>query len=228
VTVTIDGKPMVGERPASDWSWQAAFHHAADGWKPGSRPVDGPDTWRKRSGMQGPIDDAFLDSFLFVHPSRQGWHEPTAVWVDAEMERAKEQWRRHFRGTVRVKEDQQLTDDDIARHNLWGDPASNSLLARIMAKLPISWTKESIQVGGESFAGDRHALIAVYPNPLNPARYVVLNSGFTFREYTHLNNARQVPVLPDWAVVDLTTPPGNVWPGKIVKADFFDESWKLR
>jgi hypothetical protein len=230
VTVTIDGKPMVGERPASDWSWHAAFHHAADGWKPGSRPVDSPDNWRKRSGMQGPIDDAFLDSFLFVHPSRQGWHEPTAVWVDAEMERAKEQWRRHFRGTVRVKEDQQLTDDDIARHNLilWGDPASNSLLARIMAKLPISWTKESIQVGSESFAGDRHALIAVYPNPLNPTRYVVLNSGFTFREYTHLNNARQVPVLPDWAVVDLTTPPGNVWPGKIVKADFFDESWKLR
>jgi hypothetical protein len=57
---------------------------------------------------------------------------------------------------------------------------------------------------------------------------VVLNSGFTFREYTHLNNARQIPVLPDWAVVDLATPPGTVWPGKIVKADFFDESWKLR
>ncbi len=230
VTVTIDGKPLIGERPASDWSWRAAFHRAADGWMSGPRPATGADDVRKRHGLQGPIDDAFLESFLFVHPSAQGFHETTAVWVDAEMERAKEQWRRHFRGAVRVKEDRQVTDEDISRHNLvlWGDPASNTLLSRIIGKLPISWTKESIKVGGDSWAGDRHAFIAIYPNPLNPERYVVLNSGFTCREYTHLNNARQVPVLPDWAVVDLTTPPGNVWPGKVVKADFFDESWKLR
>lgn len=230
VTVTIDGQSLASDRPASDQSWQAAFHRAMDGWKAGPRPVGNPDDLRKRPGLQGPIDDAFLDSFLFVHPSAQGWHEPTAVWVDAEMERAKEQWRRHFRGVVRVKEDREITDEDLARHHLvlWGDPASNTLLGRIIGKLPISWTKEAIKAGTDSFPADRHTLVAVYPNPLNPARYVVLNSGFTFREYTHLNNARQIPVLPDWAVVDLTTPPGNVWPGKIVKADFFDETWKLR
>ena len=68
----------------------------------------------------------------------------------------------------------------------------------------------------------------VYPNPLAPDRYVVLNSGFTFREYAHLNNARQVPVLPDWAVIDLTTPAGIVWPGKVAEAGFFDEQWKLK
>jgi hypothetical protein len=33
-------------------------------------------------------------------------------------------------------------------------------------------------------------------------------------------------MLPDWAVVDLSTPPGNVWPGKIAAADFFDERWR--
>lgn len=230
VTVTIDGQPLVSDRPASDQSWQAAFHRATDGWKSGPRPVGNPDDLRKRSGLQGPIDDAFLDSFLFVHPSAQGWHEPTAVWVDAEMERAKEQWRRHFRGVVRVKEDREITDEDLARHHLvlWGDPASNTLMGRIIGKLPISWTKDAIKAGTDAFPADRHTLVAVYPNPLNPARYVVLNSGFTFREYTHLNNARQIPVLPDWAVVDLTTPPGNIWPGKVVKADFFDEAWKLR
>jgi hypothetical protein len=35
-------------------------------------------------------------------------------------------------------------------------------------------------------------------------------------------------MLPDWAVVDLSTPPNSVWPGKIVDADFFDEQWKLK
>jgi hypothetical protein len=68
----------------------------------------------------------------------------------------------------------------------------------------------------------------IYPNPLNPKRYVVLNSGFTFREYDYLNNARQVPRLPDFAVVDVDAPPSSRAPGRIVQAGFFDEEWKPR
>ena len=70
--------------------------------------------------------------------------------------------------------------------------------------------------------------ILICPNPLNPQRYVVLNSGFTYREYDYLNNARQVPKLPDWAIVDAATPPNSRFPGKIVDADFFDEKWSLK
>ena len=71
-------------------------------------------------------------------------------------------------------------------------------------------------------------LVAVYPNPLNPSRYVVLNSGPTPREFDFLNNARQVPKLPDYAVVDLATSPGPRWPGRIALAGFFDEQWQLQ
>ena len=35
-------------------------------------------------------------------------------------------------------------------------------------------------------------------------------------------------MLPDWAIIDLTTPPNPVWPGKVVDANFFDEQWKLK
>jgi hypothetical protein len=66
----------------------------------------------------------------------------------------------------------------------------------------------------------------IYPNPLNPKKYVVINSGFTFREYDYLNNARQVPRLPDWAIVDISEPPTTQWPGRIVNAGFFDEQWQ--
>jgi hypothetical protein len=58
-------------------------------------------------------------------------------------------------------------------------------------------------------------------------RYVVLNSGFTFREFDYLNNARQTPKLPDDAVVDITTPPDFRYSGKIVLAGFFNEDWGL-
>lgn len=83
-------------------------------------------------------------------------------------------------------------------------------------------------VGKRRFSSDQHALIMIYPNPLNPKRYVVLNSSFTFRDFAYLNNARQTPKLPDWAVIDLRTAPGTRWPGKVVAADFFDEHWQLR
>ena len=71
-------------------------------------------------------------------------------------------------------------------------------------------------------------MILIAPNPLNPRKYVVLNSGFTYRDYDYLNNARQVPKLPDWAVIDLDTPPSPTAPGKVVAADFFGEDWKVK
>ena len=57
---------------------------------------------------------------------------------------------------------------------------------------------------------------------------MVLNSGFTFREFDYLNNARQVPKLPDYAVVDTATPADGRFPGKIAAAGFFDERWQLQ
>jgi hypothetical protein len=135
-----------------------------------------------------------------------------------------------MRGDAVVKSDTEITDQDIAGSNLvlWGDPQSNRVLAKIWEKLPIRWTADSVQAGGQSFDGTNHALIAIYPNPLNPEKYVVLNSSFTYREYDYLNNARQVPKLPDWAIVDVRVPPNSRFPGKIVAADFFDEQWNLK
>ena len=213
----------------SDESWRITIHKDGDTWKLGPRPDDG--KLRKKHGLQGPIDDAFLDSFLFVRPTGKAAHELTGKWSASELDRAIEHWRRHFRGQARVKQDSQITEQDIAAHNLvlWGDPASNRILGKIADKLPIRWTNDEIVVDdGRNYAADKHALIAIYPNPLNPHRYIVINSSFTFRDYAYLNNARQVPMLPDWAVVDLTTPPNAVWPGKIVAADFFDERWNIK
>src|SRR5205085_6468038 len=95
------------------------------------------------------------------------------------------------------------------------------------SRLPILWSADGVHVASQLYPGSKHALIAVYPNPLNQNRYVVFNSSFTWREYDALNNARQIPKLPDWAVVDLDTPPNSRWPGKIVEAGFFDEFWRL-
>lgn len=228
VVVAIGDQVLTAPQPRSDRSWKVSFHCVDNQWRLGARPSDG--SLRKRHNLQGPIDDAFMDSFIFVRPTGKGWHSQTEQWAKSELTRAIEHWRRHFRGEARVKDDRDITDADIASANLvlWGDPQSNSVLSRIAKDLPITWSQEQIAAGEQTFPAERHALIAIHPNPLNPDRYVVLNSSFTFRDYAYLNNARQVPMLPDWAVVDVSAPPDAVWPGKIAAADFFDEQWRLK
>ena len=166
---------------------------------------------RKRHGLQGPIDDAFMDCVHLRAADRQGGDtRPSSNGRTPRLDRAIEHWRRHFRGEARVKNDVDMTDDDIAVANLvlWGDPASNAVLDEHgrQAADPVGRRADHRRRAAVP-TPTQHAPIAIYPNPLNPERYVVLNSGFTFREYAYLNNARQVPKLPDWAVVDLRTPP---------------------
>ncbi len=183
----------------------------------------------KRPGLQGPIDDAFMDHFLMVRPTGSPMNEKVGAWAAGEMKHAITHWRSQFRGDAPVKDDSAVTDEDIASSNLvlWGDPSSNKLLAKIADKLPVKWTKDGVKVGDQTYDAGTHVPVLIYPNPLNPHKYVVLNSGFTFREYDYLNNARQVPKLPDYAVLDVTTPPDSRWPGKVVRAGFFGEKWEL-
>jgi pimeloyl-ACP methyl ester carboxylesterase len=223
--VTIDDDELEGAPVLSDKSWKAHFRKTRDGWQ----AVDKPDETglTKHHGLQGPIDDAFMDSFLIAKPTGKPMHEQTGAWVNAEMKRAIEHWRKQFRGEARVKPDDEVTPEDIAQHNLilWGDPSSNQVLAKVAEKLPVKWDQGNVLANRDTFAADSHMPVLIYPNPLNPKRYVVLNSGFTFRDYDYLNNARQVPKLPDYAVIDVRTPPSSRWPGKVVKAGFFDEKW---
>jgi len=226
VSVTIDGAAVEAPAPSSDRSWSVSLVRDGDGWKAGAPPAG----LRKRHDLQGPIDDAFMDSFVFVRPTGTGRNPAFDEWCRGELDRAIEHWRRHFRGDARVVDDTAVTDELVASANLilWGDPESNAVLRRVAADLPIGWNAEAIRVGDRSFPAERHALILIHPNPLNPNRYVVLNSSFTFRDYAYLNNARQVPMLPDWAVIDLTTKPDTRYPSKVAAADFFGEDWSLR
>jgi len=72
-------------------------------------------TLRKVHGLQGPIDDAFLERFLIVRPTGQPMHEATGKWAKGEMERAIREWRRQFRGDALVTVQDRLLHHAIRR-----------------------------------------------------------------------------------------------------------------
>jgi hypothetical protein len=222
----LDGQTMAVPGAMSNGAWTAHFRKSAGKW---AIAEDDSNTLRKRHDLQGPIDDAFMGSFLMVHPTGKPMNEMVGQWAKSEEEHAERLWRTQMRGDAPVKDDSAVTDADIAANNLvlWGDPQSNRVLARIIDRLPIHWTADAVVLGTQRFAAATNAAVMIYPNPLNAKKYVVINSGITFREYAQPNNSLQVAYLPDYAVVDLTTPPDGRWPGRIAAAGFFGEKWEL-
>ncbi|MBM3861675.1 MAG: hypothetical protein FJ395_18790 [Verrucomicrobia bacterium] len=173
-----------------------------------------PAALRKIHGLQGPIDDAFMESFLCVQPSGA---------PDARLELFRREFAKWMRGDMRVKDDKAVTAEDVANHHLilFGDPSNNLLIAHIAGRLPIQWTKDAIVVGAQKFSAAEHTLAMIYPNPLNPRRYVVLNSGHTFGEKEFRGtNALLFPRLGDYAVLKRD--------GTVVLAGLFGENWELR
>jgi hypothetical protein len=188
------------------------------------------DSIRKRPGLQGPIDDAFCERFVFVAPSRPAAHGVVQRWIDREFQYAKERWSRLMRGDVRVVLDRDLTEEDIATSHLvcFGDFTSNQYLRGIAGYLPIGWTRQDLMVGTKRFDPSVHAAVFCYPNPRNPDRYLVVNSGMTFREFSNVSNSRQIAMLPDWAVLDVSVSDDLIFPGNLVAEGFFDERWTFQ
>ncbi len=229
LSVQIDGQTVTGLRTGAQKELTAHFQLQGDKWKVISEK-EVHSGLVKRHDLQGPIDDALMGPFLFVKPTGSYVSPQVGEWVKSEMDRASKNWQRQMRGLARVRRDVDVNNADIRENNLilWGCPKSNALIKKVLPDLPIQWSGSELVVGDKRFQPEKEVLVMVYPNPLNPERYIVINSGLTYREFDYENNARQTPKLPDWAVIDTSTPPNDVAPGKIVEADFFDEQWKVK
>jgi len=236
-TLTIDGQdvPMdFGKGPSDVVALIVATAHKENGhWVKGLGPIprdrDPSGPLEKHPRLCGPIDHAFMSSFVYVRPTGKPLNDKVGGWAKGELDHAIGFWRKVYRGDAPVKDDTAISDEDIKNSNLilWGDPSSNKVLAKIITKLPVQWSATQLAFGGKNYEAAHTAPVMIFPNPLNPAKYVVLNSGVTFRELALLNNADQTPKLPDWAIIDLDTPPDAGWPGEVKAAGFFDEQWKV-
>lgn len=193
----------------------------------------------KRTGLQGPIDDAFTSAFLCVRPTGKAWNAEVNAYADAALDRFAEEWRHYFRGECPIKNDTEVNDDDLRSKNLilFGDPGSNVWIERALPSLPLKWTKESLTFRGDEYAAKDHLPALIAPSPFDvphrlefrTPRYVVLNSGHTFRE-SELSRVNYLlfPRWGDWAVLKIPTPIDDRAPlrEEVLKAGYFNEEWR--
>ncbi|MFN8707686.1 MAG: alpha/beta hydrolase-fold protein [Planctomyces sp.] len=183
----------------------------------------------KRGGLQGPIDDAFMEPFLCVRGTGTPWNVHHQSWCNWTLSRFEREFDRWMRGRIRIVNDSEVTPEMMESHQLvlFGDPGSNSVIASVVNSLPIQWTKTSVSFDQTQNSSDNHGVAMVYPNPKNPNRYVVINSGHTFHDAEfEASNANLYPRLGDIAIIRFQED-GADFTEQTVSADIFDSQWQL-
>ena len=187
----------------------------------------------KRKGLEGPVADAYLGSFLLVRgtASTDEWEREA---IRREVEVKAHDWQRLFLCRPRVKDDTAVTDDDIRQHHLilYGGPGANAVTARLAGKLPIRIEADRIRIGRQTFQGASVGVKLCYPNPLNPERYAVVFAGLSPDALHQINNrfGNWFGWGPydnydwfDYGIFDART----LSPETFLCVGFFDEKWEL-
>jgi dienelactone hydrolase len=225
-TVQLDGQEFPLRDAVRGLLPDVYFRRSAKGWElldhDLSLSLQRNERAEKQPGLQGPIDDAFTAAFLCVRGTGTPANPKVQSWADARLKQFADNWARSLRGELRIKNDVDVTDQEIEENHLilFGDPGSNLLIARVLPELPLKWSATEVELGGKFSASD-HSPVMIAANPLNHLRYVVINSGHTFgaKEFAG-TNALLYPHLGDFAVI-------KIGEADEVKADgYLDERWK--
>jgi pimeloyl-ACP methyl ester carboxylesterase len=181
---------------------------------------------RKTPTLCGPIKDVFNRRFVFVAGTSGGAEATSANLKLAQ--RMQREWYQFAKAFRQVVKDADLPAREIARANLilFGTPKTNAVLARIAkeGKLPIRFTDAGYEILGKAYkASPGTGLMFIYPNPLAPDRYIVVNCGAPYGEKLGPNH--KFDLLPDYIVY--SDEPDYDDSNAFYCAGFFDGAWQL-
>ena len=164
-------------------------------------------------------------------PTAKSPNPKVQAWLEFELAHFEQRWRATFRGKLRTKKADQVTAEDLKQYHLiaFGEPGTNRFIRKAVAEWSdLDWTPEQLAFAGKELSAEKHLPLMIRPNPENRDKYLVINSGPTFREGHDRTNSLQNPKLPDWALIDLEQAPDGFSAGRVVGAGFFDEYWQLK
>jgi predicted esterase len=218
VTYVVDGERLMAEATSP-----LALHREGATWAPGPPPASG--HTRKIAGVEGPIRDAFSGPLAFVY----GTLDPTQTRAAREVAA---QFRARWAGSTRfpLLSDIAIPADLASTHSLFlvGSKDSNALVRGLDQDLPLGIVDGAVRAGSARLVGDAELGFAcIYPNPKNPARYVVVLEAVSV---AGLFRALSLPSqLPDFIVYDSALAPAAgqqvLGEARVLGAGYFDRNW---
>jgi hypothetical protein len=219
--IVVDGQDL-GE---VDLSRKQNFQQGETGaWKHGDFNL----SKEKRHSSSGPIGDLFFDGLILV-PGTAGSEEET--FFNSWIARNAQQYYRSRNGGVHrggimgenwvdlpIVDDRELEDDVLVNNNLllYGTYTSNSVLAQFEKELPLVFDGTTIHLSDKTYTSKRAAILAVFPHPRNPERYVAVHGGVVPDAIcwgSHLD----MHLIPDYLVYS---------EGELLDWGFWGNKWK--
>lgn len=225
-TLGVASVPMDGRIPLVKRSggWEV--------WASGDPPPWG-EGLHKKAGLSGPMGDANYEAQVHVYGT--GVQEEISTLKKA-AELGARNWHKgkaFVEVDFPVIPDTDVTEEMIATKTLvlYGTRENNSLIDSIGDDLPIKILDDGIELRGQLHTAGDVGVRMVYPNPLNPRRYVVVLAGNTAQAAAD-GGSDLTPYLPDYVVFDkksLSKSGGMAVSSKapFIEAGFFTESWQL-
>ena len=209
IVVTLN-KQVLKSEASSGWS---IFYQDNDGqWHAGSAPSEG---LCKRKCAEGPWIDAEFEPFVIVY----GTHESNSADRLHEFGHKLQEYYARFDMRPVLIPDSLVNDEKYRGYNLHllGTPADNKYMAQIQAQLPVKIDSSGF-ILGDKYLFAECGLRMIYPNPLNPERYVRIDL---------------LPsVNPDYGFLDETVADYLIYTIKdnkyqVLAKDFFNNDWQI-
>jgi len=191
----------------------------------------------KNHDIEGPIGHAFESPFRLVYGT--GYQAEADVFA--------RDWNNTIGmsgniGSVSVGSvtPEMISDDNMI---LFGTADTNELMRQAMFdttlpfNVPVTVTDESITIGGRIYSTADFGIFMIYPNPLNPSKYIVISEGTLFDSNLGWQLETMPWAWPDFVVFDKTLIYDPLTmedvqgypflPDFFVEAGFFDVNWQL-
>lgn len=172
----------------------------------------------KTTGLCGPFREIFSGSFRIVHGKDDKKGRQIALAFAA-------QWQKFSQGRAVVIPDAAVDKKMLDSCNLVlaGCNETNEIIKRVSGNIPLVLEKNSISIAGKTFKRENTGLIAIYPNPLAPGRYLGFIWGEIWGSHKPANHVWDE--VPDFLVFTKTSSKGiqNV---KVLLAGYFDSRWR--
>jgi len=183
---------------------------------------------KKCPEFYGPIKQAYFSPFALIYGTKGDMSADELTLHQARQEAFR--WWRRGNGFAEILPDTEVTSEIIDNYNLilFGGPEENLFTARIQKDLPIRVEKGKVIFGGEEISGNGLAAEFVYPNPLNPGKFLLVRQGTDFESLklsTFFGAIYSGAGLPDFMIFDKEVKKKG-WAG-VLCAGFFDSDWKI-